>query len=375
MKIVHVLTRLLRAGSEENTMATALWQVEHGHSVSILHGREYDDHWSGKYGDRIEFLCEPKLVHPISPAMDYAAYRAMTKLFRERNPDVVHTHQSKAGIVGRAAARHLSHTAVVHGLHIVNFDGVSVLKRQIYLASERLARRWTDQFIAVSSDVADAYANAGVADREAIQVVYSGMDIERFRMTEWPDDAANLAGGARVVLLLAAFEPRKRHLELIEELGRRDLKDRDFVLLLAGEGPMRVMCEQRVDELGLKDRVQFCGFREDPEKLIALADLCLIASIREGLPRVAVQYIAGGKPVVASHLRGIEEILTHGRNAIVAGSEISDVVTSMLDLLDDPERLVRLNDGARETDVSRWSFDVLGRETTSLYEERLSAGP
>ncbi|WP_068114957.1 glycosyltransferase [Tropicimonas marinistellae] len=378
MKIVHVLTRFLRAGSEENTVATSLWQAAQGHDVVIVHGCDYDRSWYRELDGQVEIRAMPDLVHALSPVQDAIAIYRFRNLLRELRPDVVHTHQSKAGIVGRAAAIGLPGVLVVHGLHIVNFDVDSRWKRAFYIAVERLSARWTDCFIAVSQSVADRYSEIGVCTSDNTDVVYSGMDLERFASAVPPDDYDTLLGPGfvgnnrpSVVLMLAAFEPRKRHVPFLEALAERRTRFPEFRLLLAGTGPTEDEAMQLAQRLELDDVVVFCGHRPDPERLVAGADVCVLTSDREGLPRVAVQALAGGKPFVATELPGLTEILTDGRNAIVTGPDVMEAVQALAEVLSDAKSRERLASGARNTDLSRWSLEALGRCTTEIYVDAM----
>jgi len=371
MHIVHVLTRLLRAGSEENTIATSLWQARAGHRVTLLHGRDFDPGWYETHlpGVRLSMLKE--LVHAVHPVMDAKALRALRRRYRALQPDVIHTHQSKAGILGRIAASAVPKATVVHGVHIVPFVGAGFLKRRLYIAAERAAARRTDLFITVSQDVARQYIDAQICAARDTRCVYSGMQLDSFLKPVPPHDWRNLVGGAPsspVVLMLAAFEKRKRHIPFLHVF--QDVLDRvpDTRLLLAGTGPNEAQVRETVRAMGLEDRVVFCGFRSDPAALLALADVSVLASEREGLPRVVVQSIAAGCPVVVSALPGIEEIVRHGINGLVTDADdLKASARGIADILSDSGLRDRLRAGARFTDVSRWSLEALGRKTTDLY--------
>lgn len=376
-----MLTRLLRAGSEENTLATCLWQADHGHEVTLVHGPDPDPFWQTRYGDRIRFVELPEMVHPIRPGQDVRAVRRLRALLTELQPDVIHTHQSKAGILGRLAAPAVPAALVVHGIHILPFDGVGRAKRAFYIAAEKFAARRTDLFIAVSRSVGQAYVDVGICKH--VEPVYSGMPLDPFRGAPLPDDWPELLGvapeaGARppVVLMLAAYEPRKRHREFLKAFAALRHEMPDVRILFAGKGPIEDEVRATVTELGLQDRVVFCGFRSDPESLIALADLCLLTSEREGLPRVVVQYITSGKPVLVADLPGIEEIVQDGRNGLITDPEdMADTAAKLRDLLSDRDALARLAQGAHDTDVSEWDLERLGQRTTELYETALAALP
>ncbi len=185
MHIVHILTRFLRAGSEENTLHSALHQARTGHRVTILHGKEYDERQYQLIGCKIEVRCIPALVHPIDIVSDLRAIRDIRRFLAGNNADIVHTHQSKAGIVGRVAARLAGTPAVVHGVHIVPFNNVGLAQRLVYLAAEHATAAVTDMFIHVSEGTRTAYLKRKIGRGVPQVVVRSGMAIEKFRSAVW----------------------------------------------------------------------------------------------------------------------------------------------------------------------------------------------
>ena len=238
MHIVHVITRLLRAGSEENTIETCRWQAAQGHRVTLLHGAEWDPHWESNMPQGVTRIAVPEMVHTVRPAQDARAVQALRTLYRKLSPDVVHTHQSKAGILGRMAARAVPHALVVHGIHILPFEGVSPAKRLLYVAAEKVVGARTDLFIGVSEAMGTAYASAGIAPAARVRCVRSGMDLAQFEQAVAPSDAAVLAGSAAsVVLMMAAFEPRKRHVGFLRAFAAVAQAQPDIHILLAGRGP------------------------------------------------------------------------------------------------------------------------------------------
>ncbi|TGT45124.1 glycosyltransferase, partial [Mesorhizobium sp. M8A.F.Ca.ET.167.01.1.1] len=158
-------------------------------------------------------------------------------------------------------------------------------------------------------------------------VVHSGLDLARFANAQWPQEAPLLLGTAvgepkpPVVLMLAALEPRKRHVEFIESFGQVVDRIPNVRLLVAGEGPARSAVESAIERSPFANNVRMIGYHREPERLISLADVCVLTSMREELPRVMMQYLAGGRASVISHLPGVEEIVKHGVNAIVTPAE------------------------------------------------------
>lgn len=316
----------------------------------------------------------PQLLHPLEPRADFKALKALRALYREIRPDVIHTHQSKAGIVGRLAATAVPEAVVAHGIHIVPFEGVSAAKRAIYIAAERMAARRTDVFIGVSEAVGRAYVSAGITRRGRVHCVRSGMDLQRFEKPDLPKDWRQLLDVPKgfdrppTILMMAAFEPRKQHVAFLRAFATLVAKRPDLKLLLAGRGPEEQAVRHAVQDLGLQRNVVFTGHRSDPEALFALADLSVLTSEREGLPRVVVQSIAAGCPTLAQALPGLDEVVTHGQNGwISAPADMAGTVQQIDLLLSDPALLSRLSEGAARTDLSAWRLNALGAQTTALY--------
>ncbi|TGV96126.1 glycosyltransferase, partial [Mesorhizobium sp. M2E.F.Ca.ET.154.01.1.1] len=136
--------------------------------------------------------------------------------------------------------------------------------------------------------------------------------LARFANAKWPQEPHLLLGTAvgepkpPVVLMLAALEPRKRHVEFIESFGQVVDRIPNVRLLVAGEGPARSAVESAIERSPFANNVRMIGYHREPERLISLADVCVLTSMREGLPRVMMQYLAGGRASVISHLPGVE---------------------------------------------------------------------
>ena len=370
-RIVHVITRLLQGGAEENTIATCLHQARAGHSVTLIHG-ETNPAWQRKIGSKVKLIEVPSLQQPISPFNDLAAILGIRRVLRALKPDIVHTHQSKAGIVGRIAAALARTPLIVHTIHIAPFLNVGAVQRLVYLAAEKLCAHLTHVLIAVSDGMRRAFQDAGVSDEVA--VIHSGMALEKFRTAQPPENWAERIGGwpseqrPFFVLMLASFEPRKRQLELIQAIAAETRERPDVCFLLAGEGPQLTTCKDEAERLGLSGKVRFLGHDERPHELIALADVCVLTSEREGLPRSVIQYVAGGKPVVAAALPGLEEIVRNGENGIVtAPNDLQGLAAKLFELLDNQDERQRLSAAARSTDVSSWSEEAMGEAIESAY--------
>lgn len=376
MIIVHMLTRLLRAGSEENTIATCRAQLADGHTVYLVHGQEADPVYAGDWAGDLRVVRVASMVHPLHPVQDVRAIRDLWRLLRVVRPDVVHTHQSKAGILGRVAAWLARVPVIIHGVHIVPFAGVGRVQQAVYIAAERMTALFTDAFISVSRGVRDAYLAERIGAPARHHVVHSGFAIDRFRQPPLPDDWRALVGcpkgAARppVLVMLAALEERKRHCEFLEAFPAVLALHPGTILLLAGEGPHRAAVEATISRLGLSANVRLLGHRPDPERLIALADIGLLASTKEGLPRVVMQFLVAGTPCVVCDLPGLDEVLHDGENGLVADPhDLADMVARIGALLDDPARLEALRQGAERSDLASWDVAAMCRGMADVYRQ------
>ena len=172
--------------------------------------------------------------------------------------------------------------------------------------------------------------------------------------------------------MIGAFEKRKRHRELVDIFNKVLKNYSNALLLLVGDGKLMHEVKNQVKKLRLDEKVIFTGFRDDPEKFIALADICILNSVREGLPRVVMQYITGGKPTITTKLPGIDEIVKDGINGCVFSMHDPEALYNKLsDLLSDDDKLEKLTNGAKETDVSNWSIENMGKKIEDLYSSAL----
>jgi len=378
--IAHVQTRMNRSGgAEENTWASCVHQAESGHIVHLFCGRSSDVEVYAARGTPVRVHLVGELVREVAARDDVAAYRKLSMLFSEVRADIVHTHTSKAGIVGRLAASNAKVPAIIHGVHILPFSNVGIAEKLVYLTAEHIVAPMTDHFIHVSHGTRKAYGLARLGGNRLHSVVRSGMDIEKFQTAMWPEDWRTLLGigrdadKPRTILMMAVLEARKRQTEFITGFAQATRPGENIRLLLAGDGPDHDKLTALIQSLGVADRVKLLGHRSDPERLVALADLSTLASLREGLPRTIVQSLAGGKPAVVSPLRGIEEIIDSGRNGIVVKSNDAETVArEAVSLVRDTLRLARMTEAAAAVSVEDWKFPSMFAQLDEAYRETLA---
>lgn len=377
LRIVHVITRFVNGGADENTLLTCNHQAEAGHEVWLVHGRERTVRMTGMLDPRVKSVELGALVRDISPLDDLRALFGLAALYRRVRPDIVHTHTSKAGILGRLAAPAWPPARVIHGVHILPFTNEPFLKRSIYLLLEKLAALRTHAFIDVSEGMRDLCLAHSLGTDSNHFVIRSGMDVSRFREAAPAGDLAALRegrDGAVIAGYVAVLEGRKRHRELIGAMAPLLRAHPQLVLVFAGDGPERPALELLVEREGIGAQVRFLGFREDVDRVVAACDICVFASEREGLPRSVVQYVIGGKPVVAASLPGIERVVVHERNGFISpGEDLGGVADGVKRLLVDASLRQRFAAGSAAMDLSEWDARSMTDRIADVYSLYLGA--
>lgn len=382
MKICHVITRMIVGGAQENTLFSARGQHESGNEVTLVTGPS-----PGPEGELLrhgsepgfEIVVCPELVREISPLDDFKAYLSLRRLFKERKFDVVHTHSSKAGIVGRLAARAAGVPFVAHTVHGLAFHKYeSHLKNAIYIAAEKLAARNCDRIYAVAQAMIDQCLAARIGRPDMYKVVYSGMELEPF-LTSKPDPELKrqlkIPEGRPVVGTVARLFPLKGYEQFIPAAVKIAAIRPDTHFLIVGDGVMRKEMEDAIAAYGLSDNFSFAGLVPPSEvwRYTALMDILAHLSLREGLPRAAVQALASAKPVVAFNLDGTPEVVLDGRTgSLIEAENVDGVVFAIGKLLADPEAAAQMGRAGRELVSKLFDWRTMARILEQDYKDGLA---
>ena len=384
MKVCHVITRLIVGGAQENTLLTIRGHLEKGYEVELAAGfspgREGKLLENARYGDFpvVEF---PDLVREISPWHDLKAFFALKKYFRENKFDVVHTHSSKAGIIGRLAAKAAKVPVIVHTVHGQAFHPYqSRFKNRLYIFLERFAAKYCHKIYAVAQAMIDQCVAAKVAPREKYMVVYSGMETDAFDRAERNAamrEKLGIPADAPTVVTVARLFAQKGY-EYVIPAAEKVLKERpDTHFLLVGDGPMYDDLLKVLKEKNMSDNFHFAGLVPPGEvaSYIAQADMLWHLSLHEGLPRAVVQALAVGIPAIGFALDGTPEVIIDGETGfLTAAEDVSAVAAAAVRLIDDPEMRRKYGAAGKKRVLEQFDWhrmsDILADEYESLLAER-----
>jgi len=295
-----------------------------------------------------------------------AAFAALYHKIKQGRFQIVHTHISKAGILGRLAARCAGAPVVLHTFHgqVEELSDGSPRSR-IFLACERLAARGADALIAVSQETAAGLQALGIGTPGQYVVIPNGIDLERF-CPEAVRQQVSVAG-APLIGTIASLTPEKGIDLLLQAFAGLAGRHPGLRLCLVGDGPLRPALQEQARDLGLAGRVEFAGNVPDVRPYLAAFDLFVLPSRREGMGRVLLEAMALGRPVVAARAGGIPELVRHGHSGWLVPPEDPAALAAAIDaLLREAPRREALARAGRET-ARQFGLEAMIAQVEQLY--------
>ncbi len=377
LKIVHVITRLIVGGAQENTLLSCEGQHANGHDVTLLTGPSLGPEGSlmdraRAGGYRVETI--DAMRRSVLPGKDWATYHALVRFFRTERPDVVHTHSSKAGILGRFAAWKAKVPHVVHTIHGLSFTSGGRVANRVYARLERLAAKRCHTIVSVADAMTRDSLARGIGRPEQYVTVYSGMETAAFLNP--PRDRAEVRrelGLARddvAVVTIARLFEKKGHDDLLDAAPRLCAAQPNLKFLWVGDGNLREAFESRIAQMGLADRFVLTGLvppKRVPE-LVNAADLLAHPSRREGLARALPQGQLAGLPVVTYDIDGNAEGLIEGETGYaVRAFDVPQFVERVAALARDPERRRVMGERGRVFAANRFGADAMVAALERVY--------
>lgn len=383
MRIIHVITRSILGGAQENTLYTVEGQQRAGHEVTLITGPAV-----GPEGELVEramrsgarIVVEPNLVRAVNPWRDTRAYFRLKRMFRESRPDVVHTHSSKAGVLGRYAAHRSGVPFVVHTIHgLPFFPYQSRLVNRFFVAIERRCARISDRIISVADSMTAQALAAGVGRPEQFRTVYSGIEVETF-LRDYDRASVRKRFGLSeddlVVGKVARLSDLKGHEFLFRAFERVARDEPRAKILLIGDGWRRAEYERRVRAMGLSGRVVFAGLippSEVPAAIHAM-DVLVHTSLHEGLARVLPQALISGVPVISWDIDGAREVVENDvTGVLLPPKDVDGLAAAILRLLADPALRERMGRAGRERLAPLFDHRRMARLITETYEDVLAS--
>jgi glycosyltransferase involved in cell wall biosynthesis len=382
MRIVHLITRLIIGGAQENTILSCAGLHARGHEVHLLSGPT-----AGPEGSLVErarggpyrFEEIPDLVRQVNPWHDLRAMLALQRRFVELRPAVVHTHSSKAGILGRVAAHRAGVPCIVHTIHGMSFNRTQPRAvRLVYAAAERYCARRCHALVSVADAMTAQALAAGIGRPEQYETIRSGMAVEDFNPAKQRPDETRAAWGVRkgevVVGTVARLFPNKGYEQLLDVMDIAARQEPRLRFVWIGDGAARRQYEAKLSRRRLRERTVLTGLLPPAEmpRVLAAIDILAHTSRWEGLPRAVVQALLMEKPAVSFAIDGAPEIVRPGETGELA--ELDDIACfagGLVALARDPARRAAYGRAGRARCLAEFDHRVMVERLDSLYRRLL----
>lgn len=380
-RVLHVLTRLALGGAQRNTLFTCRDLPKERYEVEVAAGPE-----TGAEGDihsefdalKIPVHTIPALCRDGGTAQNLAAVWRLSNLMRRGRYDIVHTHMARAGVIGRFAASFANVPVRVHTVHGWPWHNALDRKtRDRYVDYERRAALRTDRLIVTSErDRGKGLANT-IAPTSRFTLIRSGIDFDLFDPKKHDKAASRARLGlpekVPVIISVGALTPQKNPLEALEVVARTRHAFPDLHYVIAGDGPLRAEVEARAAALNLDGQFHLLGLRDDIPQLLAAADVFLITSRWEGLPRTVIEAMAMGKAVVATQVDGLLDVIEENVTGYVRDpGEVEELAAMCVRLFRAPNLINEMFTGnSRFIRKPEFSLERMVSGIDALYQELL----
>jgi len=371
-RVTLVVTRLNVGGAARQIRLLHAGLAERGFEPFVVSGREGAR--EGRLAvDGPNAAVIPSLVREMRPLDDVRAFRSIERLLREQRPSVVHTHLAKAGTLGRVAARRSGSPVLVHTFHGHVLRGYfSPAVSRVYLEVERRLASRTDALVAVSQHVRDELLELGIGRPERWRVIPVGIELEAYADTGSMEAARarfDLPATGPLIGVVGRLVPIKDLETFLRTAARIAASHPDAAFVVAGDGELRRALEARARSL-LGDRVWFLGWVQDLPALYAALDVVVLTSRNEGTPVSLIEAGAAGRPVVATRVGGVSEVVDEGVTGwLVSPANDVALAARIAGLLDRPEEAAAFGVAAKALVAGRFSAAKTVEAHAELYRE------
>ena len=391
IKVLHIITRFDKGGSAENTYLTLIGLSRAGYDLILVTGPSDESQSGEREREAVRANLERAeragirivrirgLVRNMKPGGDLSAFLELLRVVRVEKPRIVHTHTSKAGILGRWAAWLCRVPVIIHTPHGHVFWGYfGLLETKLYVTLEKITARITDRIVVLTGQERDDHLCFRVAPPEKFVTIHSGVDLSRFdaALHDRSQIRAELGipPGDLVVGTAGRLTPVKGHVHLIDAAARILAVHPDTTFVFLGDGELKGKLMERAEALGLAGKVRFPGWRPDVAAVMSAFDVFVLPSLNEGMGRVLVEAMALSKPVVASRTGGIKDLVADGSNGLlVPPGDAGDLADAILRLLGDAAmRAAMGGEGRRRAEI--YSAERMVEKIEELYAMSTGAG-
>lgn len=392
-KVLHIITRLDKGGSAENTLLTILGLSKERYDMTLVKGSSLESAMSDEerranekdlkkvLDSGVSVITINELVRRISLLNDLRAFIKLFFVIRNGKYHIVHTHTSKAGVLGRWAAWFCRTPVIIHTPHGHVFYGYcGKFVTQIFKIMERVTALVTDRIITLTDREKQEHINSKIAPTEKFVTIHSGVETKRFfevavadtRRLKMefniPDDSLIIGTVGRLI----GVKGHKYFIQAVHKVIKSLQPYKDVKFIIVGDGPLMTYLKREADLLGISGSVMFTGWRADVPAVMSIFDIFILPSLNEGMGKVLVEAMLLKKPIIASNVGGIPDLIRNGENGILIPPASPDkLAEAIIDLIKSEDKRNRMGERGRFIAES-YSEKAMVEEIEKLYESSLS---
>lgn len=374
IKLLHIITRLIFGGAQEIAISIASELDKNFFAVTLVSGPEDFNKEMTKKWNNVEVILIPDLIRQINPIKDIKALIRLYFFIKKNKFDIVHTHTSKAGILGRIAAKLAGAPVIFHSPHGSIYHSIYYGRRAIFFLSriENFVAKFTDKIIVSSEQEKKDLLGQGIATADKYHVLCFGIKQDKFlraydrtlkrKELGVPEDTILIGNIARLV-------PEKGHLFCLGAFKMVVERFTRAMLLVVGDGRLRQDIKAKINELDLNGNVIMTGQRDDIAEILAALDISLFTSIWEGTPLAIIEAMLMSKAIIATKVGGIPELIEDGVSGLLVSPFDREMLfQAIVRLINEPKFARRIGEAAHRQAEERFNLATMIENITRLYD-------
>ena len=389
-RVLHIITRLDKGGSAETTLLTVSLLNREKYEVFLIHGFTLESNMGPKENEAVQHDLSmarykgvrisviTSLVRRLSFTNDILEFISIYRLIKRIKPHIVHTHTSKAGVLGRLAAYLAGVPIIIHTPHGHVFHSYyGLILTNIFVFAEKISSFTTDMIVALTEKEKDEHMEKGIASTKKYTIIHSGVKLDYFANMRIDIKARKkeleIPPGYNVVGTIGRLVPIKGYKYLISAAKKIVEEVDKTVFVIVGDGYLKLELEKYAEALGVRKNIIFTGWRADSSDILYLFDIFVLPSLNEGMGRVIIEAMALGKPVVASSVGGILDLIKDSKNGILVPPRNSDALgNAILQLIRNKDLAEELGNNGKAMVYPEFDISVMLKKIENLYESLLN---
>jgi len=370
-------------GSAQNTLLTCK-ELSGKYEIILVHGLSHESGMTDREKNivvdgvetakrnGVKVIVLPSMVRRIRPIKDFKALLTLVWLIFKEKPDIVHTHSSKAGLLGRVAAKISFVPKIIHTPHGHVFYGhFGAFASKIFLWVEKLFAKFTDRMVALTAGEMNDYIKLSVCSPEKLLKIHSGVDVKQYMQPNGNNvekrRSLGLDQNGNVVGFVGWLLPIKGPGYLLKAMEHIWQEYPETALVFVGKGDLDMDLRAQALQVSANGKVKFLGWRDDIGEIMSVFDMLVLPSLNEGMGRVLVEAMAAGKPVVASRVGGIPDLVRHGETGyLVPPADEKALADGIKKLLDDPGKAWEMGQNGKKH-CQQFSLEAMIEKLDDLY--------